>query len=82
MDDLEHYQALKKAAEDRQREHDRARGAWESIQTRLEKEFGVKTLDQAVKLLSSTKKERMSKQEQFKKALQQFEDDFGEVLGE
>ncbi len=71
--DLKQFQKLKDLVERDQRKADKASGVLESLLSRLQKEFKIKTLEEALKL-----KEELERK--LKKLELDYDREFGEIL--
>jgi len=78
--DLERYQSLKSNVERLRRESDRAEGALEQLMARLKEEYGCKTLSDAKELAGKLENEAAEATRKFNKELEEFEEEWSEVL--
>lgn len=79
-DALDTYQRLKRAAESKQREADRAAGALEQTMARLRKEFGCKSLKEAKAKLQELEATHERTGKKFQKAVEELDNKWGKVL--
>lgn len=80
MADIQDYMDLKQEVEKSRREMDKAIGAVEQLQTRLEKEFGCKTLEEAEALLKKKNKEKEKAHKAFDIAFQKLEEQINDTM--
>jgi hypothetical protein len=80
MSDIQDYMELKQGVERSRREMDKAIGAVEQLQARLEKEFGCKTLEEAEILLKEKNKEKEKAHKAFNKAFQKLEEQMDDTM--
>lgn len=66
------YQQLKRAVDDKQREADKAAGAFESLTKRLKTEFGCDSVDDAKAKLAALRKQEAKADKDFNSALDEF----------
>lgn len=78
--DLKRYQQIKSDVDRRQREADRAEGALTQVMTRLENEFGCKTLLQAKRKSAKAKQTADDDERKYEQAAEEFERKWGEEL--
>lgn len=82
MATIERYRKLKVKVDRLRREHDRAEGALEQAMVKLQKQHGCKTLEEGKVLLSKTEKDCKRKRSKFDKAMERFDEEWGEKLSE
>lgn len=80
MSEIDRLTKLKEKAERIQRASDKAQGALEGIMGRLLQTFGCADLDEAQKLLEELKSKEEAAEVAFKKALEEFEEEWGESV--
>lgn len=80
--DLKTYAKLKAAAEEAQREADKAEGAFEQAMKALEKDFGCTSIGEARQLLADLEKREAKAVKAFNTALAEFEEKWREVYGD
>jgi hypothetical protein len=80
--DLARYEELKSSADKLQRDIDRAEGVLQERLSQLKAEFNCSTLEEAQSLLENKRAKAIKAKEQFDKALNQFEEEWGEVLAD
>ena len=73
MNTLDRYLDLKRKAESAQREADKAEGALQQILQQLKSQFGVKTIQDAEKLLEKKLKEKEHIENEANQAMNDFE---------
>lgn len=78
--DLKRFQALQSRVEELQREQIRAEGALDQLKSQLKKEFGCDTIKAGKSLLAKLEHDEQLAVDQFNKALDEFEFQFGDVL--
>lgn len=78
--DIDEYKKLKANAEAAQSEADRAAGRLEQAISRLEEEFGCKTIKAAAKLLSDLEAELAQAEKVYNDAKREFEEQWGEHI--
>ncbi|MCK9570180.1 hypothetical protein M0R72_14645 [Candidatus Pacearchaeota archaeon] len=78
--DLDRYEKLKGKVDQLQREVSRVEGAQQEILKRLKKEFDCNSLDEAKTLRDKLESRSNRARESYEKALDQFEEEWGEVL--
>ena len=79
---VERFQKLKEAVESLRRKADRASGVKEQILSQLRKEFGVRTLEEAEKLLLKEEKGLEKEEEALEEELETYKGKWGDLLGE
>lgn len=79
--DLKRYNQLKNEVDKLQREADRSEGALEQLMTKLKDEFECNTIGEAEELVLMLEKEANKAEKDYDKALEEFEEEFQEVLG-
>ena len=77
---LDKYQDLQDKAARLRRDADKADGALEQLMARLSKEFKVDNLKAAKKKLQALENQADEANKEFHKAVEQFEEDWGDVL--
>lgn len=77
---LEKYQRLKESLESLKEERDRAVGALSEMKKRLLKEFGCKTIKEAVKLHTEMEKEQEKLKEEYQNEYEKIYDKWGHLL--
>lgn len=77
---LDDFESLKRKVEDLRERKARAVGAYQEHLKRLRKDYGVKTLKDAEKLLKRKKQEELDAAGAYLKAKKAFEREFAEVL--
>lgn len=82
MASIERFRELKAKVDRLRREHDRAEGALEQAMIKLKKQHGCKTLEDGKELLASMEKSCKQKRSKFDKAMERFDEKWGEKLGE
>lgn len=71
--DLKRYQTLKRQLEDLQKEISKAEGGLEQLYSRVKKDFGCDSLEDAKKLLSTKLKQGKTLEENAEQQLERFE---------
>ncbi len=82
MASIERFKELKAKVDRLRREYDRAEGALEQAMMKLKKQYGCKTLEEGRALLVKTEKDCKRKRAKFDKAMERFDGEWGEKLGE
>lgn len=78
--ELRDYILLKEKVEEAQSKADKAEGALNEVLKTIKKEFGCKSLKEAKVKLKKLKKEEAKAEEEFDKAMTEFEEKWGELL--
>ena len=82
MISVKEYQRLKDEVDTKQREADRASGAFDEAVKKLKSEFGVENIEEAKELLAKLEKQETEAAEAFDKKLKEFEDEFGHLFSD
>lgn len=77
---VKEYQRLKEAVEQKEKEVQRAQGAYDEGLKRLKTEFGCEDVQQAKEKLARLEQKEKDAFESFETKLEQFKKDFGDVL--
>lgn len=79
--DLRRYQTAKQKVEDLQRKHDQAKGGYSQLLLQL-KEFGVKDVKEAKRMLLKLRAEKGEMERKFEELFSAFDKKFGHLLEE
>jgi hypothetical protein len=74
------FKELKEKVEELQRKADKAQGALETAEERLQEEFNCKTLKDAEILLKAMEKDAEAAKAKYEKELEEFMEEWGDVL--
>ncbi len=80
MIDVRRWEKLKRDVDDMQREVSRAEGSLSTLLKRLEDQFGCKTEEEGRKLLQKMERKQEKIEDQFKDALEEFEEKWKEIV--
>ena len=80
MSKIEDLEKLKEKAEEIRQQRDRAQGRLEETEKRLREEFQVNSIDEAEELLEKLEKEEKQAETEFEKALEEFNEKWGDQL--
>jgi uncharacterized protein Yka (UPF0111/DUF47 family) len=75
---IEEYQRLKREADQRRAEADRAKGAYDQQLKKLLEDFNCSTIEEAEKLLDELKQKEKTADEEFKQTLKEYQKAFGD----
>ena len=75
--DVKKYSRIKEQVEAIQRRADKAQGAAEQIMERLQKEFGVNTVEEGKELLKKLEKEKSNLETELEELWREFEKEYG-----
>lgn len=75
--DVKKYSRIKEQVEAIQRRADKAQGAAEQIMERLQKEFGVNSIEEGKKLLEKLEKEKSDLETELEELWKEFEKEYG-----
>ena len=82
MASIERYKELKAKVDRLRREHDRAEGALEQAMLKLKEQYDCKTLEEGKIVLSKMEKDCKRKRSKYDKAMERFDEEWGERLEE
>jgi len=80
MIDLNEYNRLKKAVDDKQREANKAAGALEQTVAQIKSEFGCASFADAKRKLAELEEQEKQAESEYNKALKKFKNDFSRHL--
>lgn len=80
MSDLKRYLAVKTKVDTLNRKVERAKGALENELSRLKKEFGAKSFEEAKQILAQLESERNKAKKKFEAELSRFEEKWSDKL--
>lgn len=76
---MDTFPAVQRRVEELQRETSEANGIYKAAKARIKSEFGVKTLDDARRLLEELKSERLDVLEKYNAEFEEFEQELKEA---
>lgn len=77
---LQEYERLQQQIDAASRESQRAAGARDQLMKELHNKWGVKTVEEARRLLGKKKKERDAADQKLKELMDNFEDEYNDTL--